>query len=320
MKKITKICFIIGISLILIGCVLFVCIMTSLNWDFKKLSKGVYETNIHEISEEFNDISVTTDTADIKFVLSSDEKSKVECYEEEKAKHLVSVRNGKLVIEIDNQKDWYDYIRFGYDIQKIIIYLSKNIYNTLIIDEKTGNIEIPKDIIFDNANISLSTGNVDFNTSVTNQLKIKATTGDININSISAGTIDLLVSTGKITVSEVTCKNDIITNVSTGKVSLTNVVCENATSNGKNGDIVLENVIASNKFSIERSSGNVKINKSDASSIYIKTGTGDVEGSLLSNKVFLVETKTGSIDVPKTIDGGKCEIYTNTGNIKIRII
>ena len=51
----------------------------------------------------------------------------------------------------------------------------------------------------------------------------------------------------------------------------------------------------------------------------MRTHTGDVSGNLLSDKVFITETDTGRIDVPKTTTGGKCEIKTDTGDIRISI-
>jgi DUF4097 and DUF4098 domain-containing protein YvlB len=61
----------------------------------------------------------------------------------------------------------------------------------------------------------------------------------------------------------------------------------------------------------------VNFNACDATEIFVKTSTGNVAGSLLSSKVFIANTSTGSIDVPKTTSGGRCEIITSTGNIKI---
>ena len=80
----------------------------------------------------------------------------------------------------------------------------------------------------------------------------------------------------------------------------------------------MNNVIAAEKFSVERSTGYVKLNGCDAAELYVKTNTGDVIGSLLTDKVFITDTDTGSVDVPKTAVGGKCEIKTDTGNIKIK--
>lgn len=319
MKRATKIFLIIASSLVFVGFILFLCVMTGLKWDFSKLSTGKYETNTYEINGEFNDISMITTTSNIKFVLSNDGKTKVECYEEEKAKHFVTVSSGTLNIKMDNQKAWYDYIGFYFGSPKITVYLSKTNYNTLSITEETGNIEIPRDFTFNNTDISASTGNINFNASVNDMAKIKATTGNIDINSISIGSVDIKVSTGKVKLSNMICENNIVIKVTTGNVTLTNIKCNNLTSNGSTGNITLDNVNATNKLMLERSTGNVKLDKSDASEIFIKTSTGNVTGSLLSNKIFITDTSTGKVDVPKTIEGGKCEINTSTGNIKIRI-
>ena len=58
----------------------------------------------------------------------------------------------------------------------------------------------------------------------------------------------------------------------------------------------------------------------DTGEICIRTGTGSVTGSLLSGKTFITGTTTGSIKVPKNDDnGGRCQISTTTGSIKITV-
>ena len=51
----------------------------------------------------------------------------------------------------------------------------------------------------------------------------------------------------------------------------------------------------------------------------VNTSTGDVNGTLLSEKIFITDTSTGRVSVPKTTSGGKCEITTSTGDINIGI-
>jgi DUF4097 and DUF4098 domain-containing protein YvlB len=63
----------------------------------------------------------------------------------------------------------------------------------------------------------------------------------------------------------------------------------------------------------------VKFEKSDAAELSIKTDTGDVTGTLLTEKIFDAKSSTGDVDVPKTGSGGKCEIRTGTGDIRIKI-
>ena len=89
--------------------------------------------------------------------------------------------------------------------------------------------------------------------------------------------------------------------VSTGDITVAFVNCDNFHSTGSTGDITLENVIVTELLSIERSTGKVKFEGCDAGEILIKTTTGKVK-------------------VPKTTNGGKCEISTRTGNIKVAIV
>lgn len=318
MRKTTKVWLITAASLVLIGCILFVVVMSMLEWDFTKLSTTKYETNTYEVSEAFDSISINTDTADIVFALSDDGKCKVECYEGENTKHSVAVKNNMLVIDT-NPKSWYYYIGLSFDSSKITVYLPSTQYTSLHIDESTGDVKIPNEFMFKNADISLSTGNVHFCGSASEILKIKTSTGAISVENISVGSLDLKVTTGTVTVSDVNCEGDITVGVSTGKTYLSDTRCKNVISSGSTGDISIDNVIAEEKFSIKRSTGKVNFIGSDASEIFVETNTGDVTGSLLNDKVFIIQTDTGNVNVPKTVDGGRCEIITDTGNIKIKI-
>ena len=132
------------------------------------------------------------------------------------------------------------------------------------------------------------------------------------------GTLSVKTSTGNIYAENVTA-DALGLCVSTGDISVSNVDCKNVTSSGNTGDISLKNVIATEKISINRSTGDIKLDRCDATEISVKTDTGKVVGSLLSEKVFIAETSTGKVSVPKTTTGGKCEITTSTGDIKIEV-
>lgn len=319
MKRSTIVWLIIAASLILIGGILFVSVMSALNWDFIKLSTGTYETNTHEINEDLNAISIHTDTADIVFVPADNGECSVVCYEQSSSKHTVSVKDGTLTIEVTNTKKWYEYIGINYGSPKITVYLPKAEYSALKIKESTGDIEIPNNFRFENVDIAVSTGDVKCSTSVTGAIKISASTGDVSLENMSAGSLNLSTSTGDITVSGAVCEGDLSLRVTTGKTRLTDMTCKNITSSGNTGDISLKNVIATETITVKRSTGDVNFDSSDAAEIFVTTDTGDVSGSLLSEKVFLIKTDTGDVSVPDSVTGGRCEITTDTGDIKISI-
>ena len=176
MRKTAKIWLVIAASLVFVGLIMFAAVMSEYKWDFSKLSTGKYETNTYEISEEFSNLSMNTDTADIIFALSDDGKCRVECYEEEKAKHSVAVQENTLVMKMIDEKSWYDYIGINFGSPKITVYLPKAEYTSLFINGSTGDIEIPKNFKFEGVDISLSTGDVNFFASASKLIIIKTST------------------------------------------------------------------------------------------------------------------------------------------------
>ena len=319
MKKSTKIWLITATALILAGGIIFGGALTVNHWNFSKLSTVKYETNRYEFDTEFKDITFAGNTADVVFVPSADGKTRVTCYEEKKEKHAVSVQDGALLIQLESAKKWYEYVGINFEVPKITVELPAGEYGSLSFQASTGDVEISKDFVFESMDISLSTGDVTNAASAKGKVKIKASTGDISVGGISAGSVELSVSTGKISVSELKCEGDVQLEVTTGKTKLSNVECKNLTSTGNTGDISLENVIAAEKFSIVRTTGKVKFARCDATELFIKTGTGDVTGSLCSSKVFLCQTSAGDVKVPQSATGGKCEIITSTGDIKVTL-
>ena len=316
MSKSVKIWLIVATSLILVGGIIFGGIMMALNWDFSKISTVKYETNEYEISDNYKNLKVITDTADITFVPS--ENTKVVCYEEIKQKHLVTVQGDTLVIEAASKK-WYEHIGINFGSPKITVYIPAGEYGALTIKGDTSDTEIPKEFGFESIDISQSTGNIKCFASANGDIKIKTSTGAIKVENITAGSLDLKVSTGDIIATNIECVGDLLVKVSTGKVKLENVKCNDIISSGDTGDITLKNVIADEKIDVERTTGDIKFDKCDASELIILTDTGDVKGTLLSDKVFIAKTDTGSVKVPETVSGGKCKITTDTGDIKIEI-
>lgn len=308
-----------AVALILLGACISAAALMMNGWDFTKLGTVKYETNTHELGADFTNISFMTDTADILFVPSADGKCRVVCHEPEKERHTVSVNGDTLYVGIHDEREWYEYIGLSFDLSKIAVYLPSGEYGSLYIKESTGDVEIPEDFSFGEIDISASTGDVKCFASASGNVKIKLSTGDIFADGISAAGLDMSVSTGRVTASHINCGGDVKLHVSTGKSKLSSISCRNLISDGDTGSITLANVVASGKFYIERSTGDVKFDGCDAAEIFVETDTGNVTGSLLSEKIFIAETDTGHVDVPRTVTGGKCEIETDTGDIKLNI-
>ena len=319
MSKSVKVWLVIGVILTVTGLAMFLVALSGAHFDFSLLGMDKYVTNTYEITDPFDNLSIETDTADITVLLSQDGSCKVECYEEQMAKHAVAVNEETLSIRVENEKTWYDYIGFCFETPQITLHLPEEKYVALFIEASTSNIEIPKELSFDSVDVSTDTGDVAISASTTGVTKITAGTGDINVEGVSAGALELSVSTGMITAKDVACNGNFTIRVSTGRMNLTAVTCKNLVSTGDTGDTMLDRVIVEEKLSIERNTGDVRFENSDAAEMYVKTDTGDVSGSLLTAKMFITSTDTGSVRVPASTAGGRCEIITDTGDIQITI-
>ena len=317
MSKAAKVWLIVAASLVLLGVLLVGGVMMFLIFDFGRFITSECQTNTHEISEEFNSISVNTSTADIAFLVSEDGGRRVVCYEQENLKHSVEVKDGTLFVSLVDTRKWYEHISIYSEDTMVTVYLPKADYAALNVRSSTGDVEIPAGLEFESIYITASTADVKCYASAAGAVKIKTSTGDIFAEGISAGSLDLSVTTGKVKIAAVTCLGDLKLESETGDIELRDISCKNVISEGDTSDISLLNVIAEERFSIETETGDVKFERCDASEIFIETDTGDVTGSFCSDKIFFAQSDTGRIDVPRTTGGGRCEITTDTGDIRL---
>lgn len=319
MSKKSKLWIVAAILLILIGNIMFCIVMNKVEWDFAKLSTTNFETNEYSINENFKNIKVITDTADIEFAPSPNSTSSVVCDEQTTAKHSITVENASLVIEVKNLREWYEYIGIFSKTPKLTIFLPENAYDKLSINAATGSVNIPQNFQFKSMDVSTHTGNIKNYASTHDNAMLKTSAGSILFKNASANTIELSTATGKIDVANANCQSDLKITVSTGHTNITNTKSKNIISEGTTGSIFLEDVLASEKLFIKRSTGSVNFKNCDANDTVINTSTGSVKGNFLTDKTFLAQSSTGNIDVPETFSNEKCQVTTSTGGIKITV-
>ena len=322
MSKNVKIWLIVAASLILAGAMIFGGAMMAGDWDFSKLSTVEYETVSYSPEGEFKNISVTSNTASVRLIPSTDGKIRVDCRDVSGVRYDVTVEQDTLTVGAVDTRKWYQHIHafdFGAGFPAVSVYLPVGEYGDLTVRGSTGDVEIPKEFTFGDIDIAVSTGDVRLYASA-EDIGIEVTTGDITASGVSAHSMELSVTTGRTRLTDVACTGDVKLDCSTGSSELKNVTCTDLTSTGDSGSISMEALIASGKMRVERVTGGVTFESCDASSVYIRTDTGRVKGSFVSPKNIHAQSYTGRVKVPPLSDvGGICEIITDTGNIKIEI-
>ena len=316
-----KVWLITAAGLVLAGAVLMLVSLGMIGGDFGQLSTVTTETNTYEITEPICGVSIDTSSAeDVTILPAEDGRCKVVCKEGSHLAHAISVVEGVLTIQLEDNRAWYEYIEIGVSETDLTVYLPAGDYASLTVSAHTGDVSVAADFTFGSLSITTSTGDIQNRASVTGEMHVRAGTGDILVDNVRADSVRLTVSSGDVTARGVACAGEMAITVSTGKADLSDVTCQSLTTTGNTGDLTMKNVIAAESFSVKRSTGRVKLDACDAAEIRIRTGTGSVMGTLLSDKVFLVTTDTGEINVPASVNGGRCEITTSTGDVRLTVV
>ena len=269
-----------GIVLIAAGVLLCGGTFAYLGFDMSRLSTADLVTNTYEVDEDFKDIKITADAEDVILISSDEGNCRVECTEPAKSPHDVKVENGILTVASPRLNLTFWDMAFIPHKMETRIYLTESEYERLFIESDKGRIDIPEDFTFE----------------------------DIDIDS-DIGGITCMASV----------KGDIRINTDVGKVYLKDLTCTNLSVKGDTGKIELDGVVASGRFDIETDVGAISFKGCDANEIHAGTATGNIEGTLLTDKTFITRNHTGKVEVPDSRGGGRCELSTDTGNIRIEV-
>ena len=311
----------------LIVAIVFTCLGLALvigaaaytRFDFSNIGAQKTESVSYDIDGEFTSVEIDTELADVTLLKSEDGACRLVCDESEKLKYKTEISDGVLRITQNDGRVFFE--RWGTWGEKLTatLYLPGDDYDSLKIDAGTGDVSVPGNFFFGSAEITVSTGDLDFAASVSGGVTLKSSTGEINVGSVKAGSVKISLSTGRLSVGAVECDGDITVDGSTGSKSFEGTRCAGFSVTGSTGRIELKDVVASSSIEIRNSTGSVRLEKSDSPDINVKTTTGSVSGTLLTPKTFNTRTSTGSVRVPESSSGGKCSVETTTGSIRIEI-
>lgn len=300
-----------------LGCVVFFGAMTILGGDLMKLSTVRYE--IADL-RPFRDLIIEANDADVQILASEDGHGSVEYYEQKNVPYTVEIVDGTLTIKESDRRKWYEHLAMHIDPPKITVCLPQDEYGALTVKICSGNVTVADGLNFESADLTVDTGNVQYLADASGHVGIEGNTGDIRVKDLTVGTMQIHTTTGGITLSGLSCTEDVILAITTGDIQIGHVQCRDLSVKCSTGDLKLEDVLAAQKMTLGTNTGDVKFTSCDAGELFVKTNTGDIDGSLLTEKIFLTESSTGDIQVPKTTSGGVCELATNTGDIHIEIV
>lgn len=320
MRKTKKTAVIVALCLIVVGLLVLAAGFALSGGGHINLDAENVEINTYTVEEDFSDIVMENVSANVRFTQAEDGTCRVVCRENEMVSYTVSIEEGALVVRETDHRKWYHHIGIFFSDREIEIYLPRETYGCMDVDTSVGRIEIGNTFSFETVEIESDTGDIVFAASVEKLMAIFSDTGSITVTDAGASALKLETATGAIRAIGVKVEEKAEIKSDTGAVAVTEMTCQNAFLETKTGKIVLEDTTVEKELRIRSDTGDVEILESDACALKIQTDTGDVRGTLLTEKVFLVESDTGDIAVPKTTQGGSCEVSTDTGNITFTVL
>ena len=321
----------IGVILLVLGILTVAVTLFAVGFNFENIVTVTEKTN--DVKGEFTSIEIAAEDADITIMPSTNGKCTITTRCKDGSEINYSVKDGKLLIE---EKE-ADFTMFDFSSNSIVLYLPQEAYGALKIDGSSGDVDI-SGVKFDAAEIDVSSGDVKISTDVSN-LKINVSSGEVSLKNMKLTSLNIdgsigdmalenievangasiKASTADVKISDSKVEKTLSVELSTGELTVENASVGSLCAEATTGDIELENLVSLGEIKLKVSTADIELDGCDASTIDIETSTGDVMGKLLSSKIFYVTTSTGDVSVPKSTEGGICQVKTSTGDVTFTI-
>lgn len=274
------------------------------------------QARTYTVDEKFSSVKINETSSNIFIQPSKDKTCRVECYEGEKTHYDVRVENGELNI---TRRDRHNLIEFGIFAENpLTVYLPENEYGDIDISTASGDVEFGGAFTADMVNVDTASGDVKAGALTCRKLTVNGASADIDLGNVDCEELSVKTASGEIELDYVTAR-ELSARSTSGDIDMRNVHADSLKTTTASGEMELQNVTAGVKMNLESTSGDIGLERCDAGELKISSTSGSVYGSLLTGKTFIAHSTSGDIDIPRTDDGGRCEVSTTSGDIKLFI-
>lgn len=241
-----------------------------------------------EYSNNFTDININSDAAEIKIINTNDSIVKVLVYSEKNVTNNVSENETSLEITSQQKNRFFS---FNHKNSKIEIYLPSTYDKNINIENNYGDIHIYD---FEKANIEVESDAGDVKVETVNYIEIKNAYGDTTIG--KANNIDLESDCGDIVIDEVNninAKNDL------GDIDIKKVN-EYLDVTADCGDINIDKISLTKNSNIVNNLGDIEIDSITGVYVDAKTNLGEVSINNNDHKsdiILKIENDCGDIEI-----------------------
>ncbi len=315
MKLSTKVILIVSAVLIFSG-IVTVCVFCALGGTFD--TQGFAEKT-YNINGSVSNLKVSLGGTDFLLEPSPEGSAYAVCKEAEHITYTVENIEGTLHITEHDTRKWYEFIGISLSAPTVTLYLPAGEYEELTVNTSSGRIKCWESFSFEKISLAASSGAVSCYASVSKTLTVETTSGQIDIKNAHAETVKIAATSGRVSLSDSEPSLAELS-VTSGALHVNNVNCSALIAASSSGRISLDGTVARNTLRATASSGGIYLQRCDAQTVDLKTTSGRVSATLLTGKLYQVQTSSGIAKYPASdSDGGFCYVTTTSGNVNITV-
>lgn len=307
MKKARIITLIIAGVLLITGIALVLSAWAMNGFDFSKLeSTNWTQKNYDTTAEGITALSLDDLNNSIELLPSSDNSIHITYYESDKDIYTITNQNGKIDMQYDDLRKWYEYFfNFNINFKKVTIELPADYNGTLDLHTTNGSI----------------TAN-----DMTNLLetRLSTTNGSIEVSGLTVNdNLVLKTNNGNVSIKDAFVSDDLELGTVNGRVTAENTSAGSADLHSVNGRVSAEKLVGKEFITMDSTNADILLDMVDAQeSIQCSTTNGKVSGTVvgsMNDYSILSHTTNGSNNLPNEKEGGSKELEVSTVNGSIKI-
>lgn len=161
MTKGKKILLLSALGSMAIGILLILCAVFLTGFQASTLLSDKRVKHLTEIGEPFDSIDIQTNLDSVTFVSAEGSGAAIELYEDDTVHYTVSVNDGKLTIQCDDNSRWYSFISLHIPTKRELrLFLPSDIYKNVAISTNIGSVTIPDSFRIEELSIHTDIGSV----------------------------------------------------------------------------------------------------------------------------------------------------------------
>ena len=302
-----------------VGLLLLLTALCLTGFDLSRLEAASLKARTMTLAEEIHTIEIHDIANDISIIPSPDGQCRVHYSESDTSSYLIQVQDGKLYIENQDTRKWYQ--RIGIQVSRpatLVVELPTEEsvpYDALTVQTVSGDICVGDDLFFTQSTLNSTSGDIRFQARASGVLAAVDTTVMRLYAETVSGEICIACDDSGGYGSSIAVKS------TSGDITLSGLRTDELSARTTSGDISVCNARVNSRATLQSVSGDLSMENVHMDTAALQSVSGDIHLVLLTLMDFDAQTTSGRIKLPgSNPTAGLCELTTTSGDIEVVLL